>query len=425
MRRGWNADELKDRGGDAPARWSGVIAVFIAQAHSLAQQSRLAITLAWVAGYTNLIAILSCGHVVSHASGTTADMGRYAARGAWEAVVLALGLLTTFLVGAMVSGFTLELGRRRGWESIYVLPMVIEAVLLLVFAIGVEMLEPGQTATGAGQLALAGVASMAMGLQNATITRISAGVVRTTHVTGVLTDLGLELVQVYWGMRDRRTDAAPASMRRVLGKLKVPAATWRALLLATIFFSFTAGAMVAALIHANFAPKMAMFLPVALLVWVIVMDALVPIAEIEESHLVGVGGLQLPAEIGVYQLDREQNRKGRMHRLPNLLAWADRIPKQIRVVVLDLHDAAQVDDNAALELRALIGRFHKEDRHLVLSGVTAEHYQQMTAAGGGEPLDARAVCPDLELAIARGLNLLSAMPKRERGVVFGMTNAGV
>ncbi len=400
--------------------------MFIAQAHSLAQQSRLAITLAWVAGYTNLIAILSCGHVVSHVSGTTADMGRFAARGAWEAVGLALALLVTFLIGAMISGFTLELGRRRGWESIYVLPMVIEAVLLTAFAIGVEVLEPGQTAQGTAQLALAGVASAAMGLQNATITRISAGVVRTTHVTGVLTDLGLELVHVLWGVRDRRGDETPPVVRRLMGNLKVPAATWRALLLATIFFSFAGGAAVAALVHTSIAPRLAMFLPVVLLLWVIVQDAVVPIAEVEPSDLVGVGGLELPPGIGVFQLEREANRKGRMHRLPNLLAWADRIPKQTRVVVLDLHDAAQVDDNAALELRALIGRFQKEDRHLVLSGVTAEHYQQLTAAGGGgEPLDARAVCPDLELAIARGFNLLSAMPSRERGPTFGMTNAGV
>lgn len=402
--------------------------MFIAQAHSLAQQSRLAITLAWVAGYTNLIAILTCGHVVSHVSGTTADMGRFVVSGAWASVGLALVLLATFLLGAMIAGFTTELGRRRSWESIYVLPMVIEAMLLTVFAVGVEMVEPGQVAQGGGRLALAGVASAAMGLQNATITRISSGVVRTTHVTGVLTDLGLELVQVLWGAREHSPDATPRTRHRLIGNLRVPAAAWRSLLLATIFLSFAGGAGIAALVHANIAPRLAMFLPVGLLLWGIVQDAVVPIAEIEPSDLVGVGGLALPPGLAVYQLQREANRTGKMHRLPNLLAWADRIPTSTKVVVLDLHDAAQVDDNAALELRALIGRFQRESRNLVLSGVSAEQYAQLVAAGaagGSEPLDARAVCPDLELAIARGLNLLSAMPVRERGPTFGMTNAGV
>lgn len=400
--------------------------MFIAQAHSLAQQSRLAITLAWVAGYTNLIAVLTCGHVVSHVSGTTSDLGRFAVEGSWRALGLSGALLGTFLVGAMVAGFTTEVGRRRGWESIYVLPMLIEAMLLAGFALGIELSEPDWLASGMGQIVLAGVASTAMGLQNATITRISSGVVRTTHVTGVLTDLGLELVHVVMGVRDRRVEDPPAGLRRVIGAVRVPAATWRALLLLTIFLSFAAGAALAGLVHTHLAPRLAMFLPVLLLMWAIVQDAVVPIAEIEPSDLVGVGGLELPEGIGVYQLEREERRKGRVHRLPNLLAWADRIPAGTRVVVLDLHDAAQVDDNAALELRALIRRFAKEDRFLVISGVSAEHFRQLAAAGGSEALDARALCSDLELAIARGLNLLAhhGAPKA-RGSTFGMTNAGV
>ena len=38
-----------------------------------------------------------------------------------------------------------------------------------------------------------------MGLQNAVITKISGSVVRTTHLTGIITDLGIELGKlVYW-----------------------------------------------------------------------------------------------------------------------------------------------------------------------------------------------------------------------------------
>jgi len=121
---------------------------------------------------------------------------------------------------------------------------------------------------------------------------------------------------------------------------------------------------------------------VVLLLLVIAQNAPLPIAEIEASDMVGVGGPDLRPGIGVYQLKREQNRKGKMHRPPNLLAWADRIPVSTRVVVLDLPDAAQVDDNTALELRALIGRFHTEHRQLVLCGLTSEHYEQLCKARG-------------------------------------------
>ncbi len=50
--------------------------MFVAQAQSFTQQARLAITLAWIAGYTNIITIMACGTVTSHASGTTSNLGR-------------------------------------------------------------------------------------------------------------------------------------------------------------------------------------------------------------------------------------------------------------------------------------------------------------------------------------------------------------
>ena len=41
-----------------------------------------------------------------------------------------------------------------------------------------------------------------MGLQNALVTRVSGAVVRTTHMTGVLTDIGIELVRMRAWVRD-------------------------------------------------------------------------------------------------------------------------------------------------------------------------------------------------------------------------------
>ncbi len=187
--------------------------MFVAQAHSFTQQARLAITLAWVAGFTNVVSILACGHVTSHVSGTTSDLGHHLiealrVRGTpWSVVLFGLFLIFTFLVGAILSGFTTELGRRKNWESIYVLPMAVQAVLLAAFAIGLEATILSEPSSVPARPLLAGLASLAMGVQNATITRISSGVVRTTHVTGVVTDLGLELVQFLWAVKDEHKHA--------------------------------------------------------------------------------------------------------------------------------------------------------------------------------------------------------------------------
>lgn len=380
------------------------INVFVAQAHSFTQQARLAITLAWVAGYANVIAILTCGHVISHVSGTTSDLGFRVAKGNWALAGFALYLLMTFVVGAVISGLTTELGRQRGWESIYVLPMAIEALMLSGFAVGVEVLDEGMKAAGPGLYVMTGLASAAMGLQNATITRISSGVVRTTHVTGVLTDLGLEVAQVWYWLRDRRAKARGSSTHGV----RQEASARQLLLLLSIMGSFALGAGLATVAFAEMA-RLAMVPPVLFLAWIVYQDIRLPIAELEPSELHAEGGLGLPREIVVYHVRKDQRRTGKMHRMPNLVAWSERLPASTRVVILDLTEVEQIDADSAIELRAALRRLAQQRRRLVIAGLSVEQYDQLKRAGAGEMLDPLSVCSDLELGIARGIMLLEGM----------------
>src|SRR5687768_15151122 len=176
-----------------------------AQAYSFRQQSKLAISLSWIGGYTNVVAFMSCHTMVSHVTGSTTWFGQAVAGRHWGTALFMAFILVTFWLGAVVSALMTEGARRRGWRSKYILPLAVEAVLLGLFAIGLEFFMAGVTWSGAGQvgghsmmgLVLIGMGSMAMGLQNATITRVSGNVVRTTHLTGVITDLGLEGVQYF------------------------------------------------------------------------------------------------------------------------------------------------------------------------------------------------------------------------------------
>lgn len=381
--------------------------MFVAQAHSFVQQARLAITLAWIAGYTNILTILTCGHVTSHVSGTTSDFGRAVSEGDWRFVAFLGFLLISFVVGAAVSGFTTELGKRRGWESIYVLPMAIEALLLAAFALLVEIAPNGTLATGDRLLLMTGIASMAMGLQNATITRISSGVVRTTHVTGVLTDLGLEAVQFFWWVADERQKLVGAGAATAL---RSHPTSKRLALLASIMGSFALGAGLGTLAF-RFGTNLAMFPPVLFLLWIIYQDISRPIAEIEESELADeAAALGLPPELAIFHVRKDHLRAGRIHRMPNLLAWTDRLPRAARVVILDLDVVTQLDENSAIELRAVLKKLETQGRAMVLAGLTPHQYEQLRDAAGGllDPLD---TCADLELAIARGLNLLHQIQK--------------
>lgn len=404
--------------------------MFVAQAHSFTQQARLAITLAWVAGYTNVVAILACGHVASHVSGTTSDLGHHfveALRGRgtpWSVVGFGLLLVGTFFVGALVSGFATEFGRRRNWESIYVLPMAIQSALLALFAIGLEVVLLREAPSKLSQSLLASLASMAMGVQNATITRISSGVVRTTHVTGVVTDLGLELVQFLWPhkasahhphLQDHPPHAPRGTIHADSGAHPevAHASRWKRLspsarrltLLLSIIGSFALGAALGTLGHEEI-PSFAMYVPVLFLIWIIYQDISRPIAEIEPSTLIEDRALMLPQGMLIYHVRPDKGREKGTQRLPNLLSWSERLPDEAKVVILDLTDVTQLDANAAFELRAALDRLEAQGRRLVVAGVTRDQFEQLRKAGAGERLDPNSACPDLELAIARGMVLL-------------------
>ncbi|MFM9957667.1 MAG: DUF1275 family protein [Phycisphaerales bacterium] len=389
------------------------------QAHSFTQQARLAITLAWVAGYTNLLTILACGTVTSHMTGTTSNLGRDIVEGKWALAGFALYVLVMFFLGAALSGVATETARRRGWNSVYVLPVAIETLLLAFFAGCVEAQNHEPVTGGSMLYMMTGVAAAAMGIQNATITRISSGVVRTTHVTGVLTDLGTETVQFLYWLRDRVRTGGPSVTPERVGDDAPPAdllhsvqahpSARRLALLASIVGGFALGAGLGTLAYEQL-PRFAMFPPVLLLLWIIYQDVTMPIAAIEKSELMDDESVGLPASLSVYHLRRRKGGSGiasKMHRMPNLLEWSERLPHASRVVVLDVAAVEQLDANSALELRALLVRFKTQRRRLIISGITHEQYRRLRHMGAGEHLRPSNTCPDLDLAIARGLNLLA------------------
>ncbi|MFT3756154.1 MAG: YoaK family protein [Pseudoxanthomonas sp.] len=150
-----------------------------------------AATLACIAGMVNAVGYLGFEHqAVSHMSGTTTLLGIALAQGDWRSVAGLWGVLIAFSLGAMLSGLiiqdsTLRLDRRYG------VALTLEALLLLA-AIPLFM---------RAQVWGAMLAAMACGLQNAMVTTYSGAVVRTSHVSGMFTDLGIGLGHALRGMR--------------------------------------------------------------------------------------------------------------------------------------------------------------------------------------------------------------------------------
>ena len=137
--------------------------------------------LAFIAGMVNAAGYLGFRHEsISNMTGNTSLLGiALGNSGGSEAVHWALAI-TAFVFGATLSGMivqqsTLKLGRRYG------VALVLESLLLVA---AVPLLE----ASNSAGLYLA---SVGMGLQNGIVSAYSGAVIRTTHVTGIFTDLGI------------------------------------------------------------------------------------------------------------------------------------------------------------------------------------------------------------------------------------------
>lgn len=139
--------------------------------------------LALIAGSVNAIALRGFNHQgVSHLSGSSTLLGVELAAGNLPEVLHLALILLSFVFGAVVSGFviggeSLRLGRRYG------VALLAESALLLAAMIFLNR----------GSLLGHYLASGACGLQNAMTSTFSGAVVRTTHVTGLFTDLGVTL----------------------------------------------------------------------------------------------------------------------------------------------------------------------------------------------------------------------------------------
>lgn len=198
---------------DRPGRFSSLCARYhwampISYARSLTTEERtnrsdrhLGFALAFIAGAANAGAFLAVGLYTSHMTGLVSSIADNVALGQLALAVAALGAVVSFLLGAMTSAIMINFARRRTLRSLYALPLLLEALLLLVFGLlGATLAKIPGLFVPATVILLC----FMMGLQNAVITKISGSVVRTTHLTGIITDLGIELGRLlYWNRGNR------------------------------------------------------------------------------------------------------------------------------------------------------------------------------------------------------------------------------
>lgn len=167
---------------------------------------QLGLMLAFVAGAINAGGFLAIQRYTSHMTGIVSGAADDLALGHGGLALAGVLLVGVFISGAVTTTVLINWARRRRLHSEFALSLLLEALLLLAFG-----LVGANLATYSALLVPAAAALLCfiMGLQNAMVTKISQAEVRTTHMTGVITDLGIELGKLLYWNRTPDTPAEP------------------------------------------------------------------------------------------------------------------------------------------------------------------------------------------------------------------------
>jgi uncharacterized membrane protein YoaK (UPF0700 family) len=163
----------------------------------------LAGLLSSVAGALNAVGFLIAGSFTANMTGNISAFADTLADGAVLISLSFAGLVVAFIFGAGMAALVIQAGERKKIRSIYALAIAAEAVVLLLLSAALVLAPLGMHETF-----LVVILSFVMGLQNAVTTMISRARVRTTHVSGMATDIGIELAALVGGDASRQ-DALP------------------------------------------------------------------------------------------------------------------------------------------------------------------------------------------------------------------------
>ena len=154
---------------------------------------RLASNLSFVAGIVNIVGVLNLATLTTNVTGHFAFFAEEILKKDYLKAISYLLFILFFLIGAFVSNLIVEISLRKKIKLAHAIPLFFEIAILCFIGLSQYWFVIDEN-----QYYIAYVLLFAMGLQNALVTQISQSTVRTTHLTGLFTDLGIELSQLFF-----------------------------------------------------------------------------------------------------------------------------------------------------------------------------------------------------------------------------------
>ncbi len=145
--------------------------------------------LAFIAGSINAGGFFLVQQYTSHMTGIISIAADHIALGKYLVALEMISYIALFILGSIVSTIITLEAKKSKIYSVYAIPLLLEAILLILIVViwAYQYFLPFQIKFFIGMLCFL------MGIQNALITKASSAIIRTTHITGMSTDLGIEI----------------------------------------------------------------------------------------------------------------------------------------------------------------------------------------------------------------------------------------
>jgi uncharacterized membrane protein YoaK (UPF0700 family) len=174
---------------------------------SLRHNLKIAALLSSVAGMVNVAGFFSVQTLTTNVTGHFAFFVDEIFKLDLLAALMCFGYIFFFFMGSFTSSLLMELVVRKRENIVHLVPACIEIAILFFIAFFGDGLKDGFPNL------IAFILLFAMGMQNSFVTRISNSVVRTTHLTGLFTDLGIELSQLFFYREQKRKAELSSSIK--------------------------------------------------------------------------------------------------------------------------------------------------------------------------------------------------------------------
>ncbi|GAA4095918.1 YoaK family protein [Mucilaginibacter panaciglaebae] len=159
---------------------------------TLKQNLMLASSTAMVSGMTNVVGLMAFLAFTSNITGHVANLSKHIVEQNFDEMLIFLIWLLMFFGGAFLANFIVKSLENKSYYRAHSIPVVVEIVVLLFVAVyGNNFYRETQWE----REVVISVLLFSMGLQNSLVSTVSGGLIKSSHLTGLFTDLGGEVAE--------------------------------------------------------------------------------------------------------------------------------------------------------------------------------------------------------------------------------------